>query len=77
MVKKLRGYLKEKRKSQGLTQQNVAERLNISTQYYSLIEKGERQESLNLSMLDKLAEIFGVPLSDLITAERQFSEKAS
>ena len=77
MVKELREYLKEKRKSKGLTQQNVAERLNISTQYYSLIEKGERQESLNLSTLDKLAEIFGVPLSDLIAAERQFSEKAS
>lgn len=73
----MREYLKEKRKSKGLTQQNVAERLNISTQYYSLIEKGERQESLNLSTLDKLAEIFGVPLSDLIAAERQFSEKAS
>lgn len=73
----MRAYLKEKRKNKGLTQQNVAERLNISTQYYSLIEKGERQESLSLSMLDKLAEVLGVPLSDLIAAERQFSEKAS
>lgn len=73
----MRGYLKEMREKKGFSQVTIAAELKISQQYYSLIEKGERQESLNLSMLCKLAEVFSVPLSDLIAAERQFSEKAS
>lgn len=68
----MRTYLKKKREDNGFTQQYVAEKVGISTQYYSLIERGERKQEMNISMLCKLAEIFGVPVSELIAAERKF-----
>ena len=73
----MRKYLKTIRNEKNMTQQFVADKLNISFSYYSMIENGERKQEMSLSMLCKLAEIFGIPLSDLITAERKFSEKAS
>ena len=73
----MRKYLVDQRKKAGMSQQDVATKLKISRQYYSAIENAERQKDISVSTLYKLAEIFGVPLSDLITAERQFSEKAS
>lgn len=73
----MRKYLVDQRKKAGMSQQDVATKLEISRQYYSAIENAERQKDISVSTLCKLAEIFGVPLSDLIAAERQFSEKAS
>lgn len=70
----MRLYLRNIRKSQGLTQQNVAEKLNMTPQYYSLIEKGERQDSLSVSLLCKLAEVFNVPVNQLIEAENKFKK---
>lgn len=71
-VRILRSYLIDRRKKAGMTQHNVAVRLNMSRQYYSLIERGERKQEMNISLLCKLAEIFGVPVSELIAAEREF-----
>ncbi len=68
----MRNYLIDKRKDAGITQHSVAAKLNMSRQYYSLIERGERKREMNISMLCKLAEIFSVPVSELITAEREF-----
>lgn len=73
----MRDYLKTLRTDKKLTQAEIAKGLDISESYFCLIENGERKQEMSLSMLCKLAEIFGVPLSDLISAERQFSEKAS
>lgn len=73
----MRDYLKTIRNEKKMTQQVVADKLNISYSYYSMIESGERKQEMSLSMLCKLAEVLDVPLSDLIAAERQFSEKAS
>lgn len=73
----MRKYLKTLRTTKNLTQAEVAKELDISESYFCLIEKGERKESLSVSVLCKLAEVFNVPVSDLIEAERKFSEKAS
>ena len=37
----LRDYLKELRESKGLSQQNVADSIGITRQYYQQIENGE------------------------------------
>lgn len=47
---KQRLWLKLLRKEKGLTQQDIADILNISRQHYSMIENGERNPSTKLAM---------------------------
>ncbi len=65
----MRKYLKNMRSDKKMTQKQLAEMLGISTQYYSLIENGERQQEISVSLLVKLAEVFGVPVDELIRKE--------
>lgn len=67
----MRKWLKELREKKGLTQQNVAEKLNIAQQYYSCIENGERQKDLSLSLIVKIAEIFGVTIEWIVKQEQK------
>ena len=69
----MRNYLKSIRNEKKMTQQDVADKLNISHTYYSMIEKGERKQEMSISMLCKLSEVFDVSVSELIEAERNFS----
>ena len=69
----MRNYLKSIRNEKKMTQQDVADKLNISHSYYSMIEKGERKQEISISMLCKLSEVFDVSVSELIEAERNFS----
>ncbi|CDC08614.1 helix-turn-helix protein [Clostridium sp. CAG:413] len=69
----MRNYLKSIRNEKKMTQQDVADKLNISHSYYSMIEKGERKQEMSISMLCKLSEVFDVSVSELIEAERNFS----
>jgi len=61
------------RKRKGLTQRNVAEHLKMSVQYYSLIERGERQESLSVDLLCSFSQLFDVSTQELIFKERMYS----
>lgn len=69
----MRRYLYELRKQNKMTQQDVADRLKISRQYYGFVENGERKQEMSISMLCKLSEVFDVSVSELIEAERNFS----
>ena len=46
----VREYLIEAREKAGLTQQDVANRIGISRQYYQMVETGERQKRMDLSL---------------------------
>ena len=52
------------REAKGLTQEQVAEKLEMSPNAYGNIERGENDPKL--SKLQKIAEIFEMELSDLI-----------
>ena len=52
------------RETKGLTQEQVAEKLEMSPNAYGDIERGENDPKL--SKLQKIAEIFEMPLSDLV-----------
>jgi len=65
----LRGYLKQLREEKNVSQRNVEERTGFSQQYYSLIESGERQADMSLSVMKKLSEAFDVPLEFIIEEE--------
>lgn len=60
-----------------LTQEQVAQRLFIKRQYYNLIENGQRQKNISMTMLTKLADVFGVPVADLIAEETKLQSTAS
>ena len=70
----MRTYLKELRKKAGFTQNDVAERIGIGASTYTMIELGERQKDMNLSLVEKLADIFGVSVGEI--AEQESKLKA-
>ena len=51
----VREYLIEAREKAGLTQQDVANRIGISRQYYQMVETGERQKRMDLSLAGGLS----------------------
>ncbi len=53
----MREWLKEKREDKNLSQQELADKVEISQQYYSFIEKGNRRPSTQVAK--KIATILG------------------
>ena len=70
----MREYLKKLREEKGLTMQEVAEKLGISKQYYSLIEGGERQRKMDITLVKSLSEVFGIPLERVANEENKLFE---
>ena len=65
----LREYLKKLREEKGMTQQKVAESIGFSQHYYSLIENGERQQKMDVQILNKLAIVFDTSIIKLLELE--------
>lgn len=65
MDRKLLGRrIREERLRIGLTQEQIAEKINVSTTYIGFIERGER--SVTLEKLVLLAECFQLPIDALL-----------
>lgn len=65
MDRKLLGRrIREERLRIGLTQEQIAEKINVSTTYVGFIERGER--SVTLEKLILLAECFQLPVDALL-----------
>jgi len=65
MDRKLLGRrIREERQRIGLTQEELAEKINVSTTYVGFIERGER--SVTLEKLILLAECFQLPIDALL-----------
>lgn len=67
----MREWLKNLRKKHNVSQQDVAESLHKTRQYVNLIENGERQKDLDLSLVIKLAKIFDVSVDYIIAEEEK------
>lgn len=65
----MRTYLIDRRAEKNLTQQDVANQLGISRQYYSAIENGERQKKMEITLVAKLSTILELPISTIIENE--------
>lgn len=65
----MRYWLKKLRTKNNLKQNEIAEKLGISQGYYNLIETGERQKDLNLSLINKIAELFNVSVEYIVEQE--------
>lgn len=73
----MRDYLKKLRALNNYTQEQVAKRLLIKRQYYNLIENGQRQKRMDIVTMQKLAEVFGVPIEQIIAEETKLQSTAS
>lgn len=69
----MRDYLVRLRSEKGLSQQDVADKLGITRQYYQMIETGERQKHLDLSLAGGLAVLLGVTIMDIEHFEAQLN----
>ena len=67
----MRSWMKETRESKGMTMKEVGEKLGISESYYSMIERGERQQKLDITLVSKLSAIFEVSLQYIVEQEGQ------
>lgn len=65
----MRMWLRERRIQSGHSQEDMAEKLGISQAYYCAIEHGLRKKSLDLRTAQSIADVFGVPIEDVIRLE--------
>jgi len=56
--------IKELRKSKGVTQQQIADLINMHRSNYSKVENGQRE--ISISALNKIAKYFNVSIDDII-----------
>ena len=70
----MREWLKNLRLERNMTQQQVAAKMGVSDSYYSFIESGERQKKMDIVVIAKLAEIFGLSIQEI--ADLETSSKA-
>lgn len=72
----IRGTINEKIKNlrikKGITQQNLAEYLEVDQSYISKIESNER--NINVEIVEKLADIFACDVRDLVDENREVKE---
>ena len=71
----MRDYLLELRESTSSTQQDVAGKIGITSQYYQMIESGRRQPCLNTLMIGKLASVFGKSAGDIYEMEMAYQNE--
>ncbi len=73
--KTIGGFISALRKANGMTQKNLAERLNVSDKSVSRWENDEGAP--DLSLIPVIAEIFGVTCDELLRGERKPPEERS
>lgn len=73
---KPREYLKKMRTEMGLTMQDMGDALGMSRQYYNLIETGVSQKRMDITLVRKIADIFGVTLEDIARFEQAWLAEA-
>lgn len=61
----MRKWLLDARTKAGLSQQETASKLNLTRQYYTMIENGQRQKSLDIQLAKKIGELFGLTLEQI------------
>lgn len=69
----MRPWLEVYRKSAGLTSKEMAKRMGISQAGYSLIETGQRQKSLDVNTIKRIAKALGKTPAEIMEAEIQWT----
>lgn len=64
--------IKCKRQEKGITQEQLAEKMDLSVAYLSRVERGK--SSINLKRLVEMSELLGINVSELITGTNPKTE---
>lgn len=70
----MREYLVKLRKQYDLSQQDVADYVGISRQYYNAIENGVRQKKMDVTLVSKFADLFKTSLQRICDAESEWQD---
>lgn len=70
----MREYLIKLRKGKSLTQQQMADKIGITKQYYSLIEKGKRQKKMDIVLVSAIASVFDMPIEQIAKYEKELTK---
>ena len=65
----MRGWLKEARTEKGLSMKQMGEKLDVSESYYSLIESGQRQKTMDITLVSKISSALGVSVAEIVRLE--------
>lgn len=71
LVKTLARHIKEQRKEMGLSQETLAERAGLSSNFIARIEIADKTPSL--STVVRLANALGVPVAGLLSEEAEYT----
>lgn len=74
---KPREYLKKLRADAGLTTQEVADAFGITKQYYSQIELGISQKRMDITLVRRIADLYGLTLEQVAEEEQKLLDEAA
>ena len=66
----LRDWLVNARANKGLTQAQIAEKIGITESYYCMIENGDRQKKMDITLAAKLSSILDIPIAEIVEIEK-------
>ena len=66
----MRGWLANARANKGLTQAQIAEKIGITESYYCMIENGDRQKKMDITLAAKLSSILEIPIAEIVEIEK-------
>lgn len=64
-----REYLRKLREQNNMSMQSAADKIGITRQYYQLIEAGERQKKMDITLVVALSNLFGITAEQIIKYE--------
>ena len=73
----MREWMEQARKSKGLTMKMAGSKLGISESYYSMIERGERQQNLDIALAAKISCVFGISLEYIVEQEQRIARSSA
>lgn len=68
----MREYLIELRSKLNLSQQDVADYVGISRQYYNAIENGLRQKKMDITLITKFSKLFKLSIQKICDLENEW-----
>ena len=72
---KPREYLRKLRADAGMTMQEVADAFGITKQYYNLIETGVSQKRMDITLVRRIADLFGLTLDQVAEEEQKLLDE--
>lgn len=65
----MREWLKDARLQQRLTQKQMADAIGVTESYYCMIEGGDRQKKMDVTLAIKIGNVLGLSLEEIVKAE--------